>query len=181
MLKILIADDEPKFREYLKKAINWEEYGFVICAEARNGVEALDLAHKHQPHVALLDINMPLMNGLTLAENIKEQLKNICIIFITGYNEFEYARKAIKLGADDYVLKPFKKEELISTLLKLKVRIQMVLEEEERAKGDASFLRERFLNMLIDNEYDAQEVETKRILDRLGISVFSDLFTVISV
>ena len=181
LFKILIADDEPKFRDYLRKAIKWEEYGFEISGEARNGVEALDMASQNMPDIALLDINMPLMDGITLTEKIKVRCKDTAVVLITGHSEFEYARRALQLGVEDYVLKPFRKEELLSTLIKLKVRLQKKREEEEQARDDASFFRERFLNVLIGDEYDARDDETLRILKRFGIDIASAFFTVAAV
>ncbi len=65
MQKILIVDDESIFREYLRTALDWEAYGFEICAEAKNGIEALEQAQLHRPDIALVDITMPFMDGLT--------------------------------------------------------------------------------------------------------------------
>lgn len=116
----MIVDDEPLFRDFLVNFIPWEEYGFIIVAEAKNGLEALKLADEKQPDVVLTDINMPKMDGLEFASQLLKIAPETAIVFITGHNEFEYARKAIRLGASDYILKPFEKEELILTLLKLK-------------------------------------------------------------
>jgi two-component system response regulator YesN len=119
----MIVDDEPLFREYLIHFIPWEDYGFSIVAEAKNGEEALVLADEHQPDIVLSDINMPKMDGLEFARQLLIAAPQTSIIFITGHNEFEFARQAIRLGANDYILKPFEKEELILTLLKLKDNI----------------------------------------------------------
>jgi two-component system response regulator YesN len=181
VIKILIADDEPRFREYLKKAINWQEYGFEICGEARNGAEAFEIAASTRPDIALLDINMPLMDGITLTEKLKETVEGISIVLITGHSEFEYARRALKLGVEDYVLKPFRKDELLSTLIKLRIRLQKIREEEEQARDDEAFLRERFLNMLIGDENDAGDEEILKMFLRHGIDVYSGFFTVASV
>lgn len=141
MIQLMIVDDEPLFREFLLNFIPWEEYGFVIVAEAKNGLEALKLADEHQPDVVLTDINMPKMDGLEFANELLKVAPETAIVFITGHNEFDYARKAIRLGASDYILKPFEKEELILTLLKLKDNLyeankQSLLETEE----DTSFI-----------------------------------------
>lgn len=178
MYKILIADDEPTFRDYLRQLLDWEYYGFEICAEARDGVEALEMASNNMPHVALLDINMPLIDGITLAEKLMELCKDIFIVLITGHSEFEYARKALKLGVEDYILKPFTKDELLSTLIKLKVKLQKIREDEAQANGDASFLKERFLNTLIGDDYNVKENETARVFQRLGMEISSSVFTV---
>lgn len=123
MIQLMIVDDEPLFRDFLVNFIPWEDYGFTIVAEAKNGVEALALADTHQPDVVLTDISMPKMDGIEFAGELLKIAPETAIVFITGHNEFDYARKAIRLGASDYILKPFDKEELILTLLKLKDNI----------------------------------------------------------
>ncbi|MGO4273525.1 response regulator, partial [Paenibacillus sp. TAF58] len=100
MQKILIVDDESIFREYLRTALDWEAYGFEICAEAKNGVEALEQVDLHRPDIALVDITMPFMDGLTLTEHLKMRYPATSVVLITGHNEFDYARKALKLGVE---------------------------------------------------------------------------------
>ncbi len=123
MINLMIVDDEPLFRDFLVNFIPWEEYGFNLVAQAKNGVEALELADFHQPDVVLTDINMPKMDGIEFATELLKLAPETSVVFITGHNEFEYARKAIRLGVSDYILKPFEKEELVLTLLKIKDNI----------------------------------------------------------
>lgn len=136
MIKIMIVDDMPIFLEYLKGCIDWNSYGFEICCEAHDGKEALEMLDQYYPDVVLTDITMPYINGLELAEKITADYKDISVILITGNNEFEYARKAVKIGVCDYIVKPFEKEELIMSLLKLQDNIgkavENTLEEPEK-------------------------------------------------
>nr|MDA3845816.1 response regulator [Vallitaleaceae bacterium] len=121
--------------------IPWNDYGFKVIGEAKNGEEALEMADSLQPDIVLTDINMPKMDGLTFAQKLIDIAPNTGIIFITGHNEFEYAKKAIRIGASDYILKPFEKEELILTLLKLKDNIHKANEINTTIKGfDNSFI-----------------------------------------
>ncbi|WP_051544824.1 response regulator transcription factor [Butyrivibrio sp. MC2021] len=128
MIKILIVDDMPIFLEYLRGCIDWKSYGFEICCEARDGKEALQKIEEFYPDVVLTDITMPYINGLELAERITKDYPDISVILITGNNEFEYARKAVKIGVCDYIVKPFEKEELILSLLKLQDNIGKAVE-----------------------------------------------------
>lgn len=123
VISLMIVDDEPLFRDFLVNFIPWEEYGFQIVAEAKNGLEALNLADQFQPNLVLTDINMPKMDGIEFATELLKTAPETSVVFITGHNEFDYARKAVRLGASDYILKPFEKEELIITLLKIKDNI----------------------------------------------------------
>jgi len=139
MMKIMIVDDTPVFREHLRTSIDWETYGFTVICEARDGREALDLYEVHQPDIVLADIAMPHMNGLELAGELYKKHDSPFVVIITGFNEFEYARQALRLGVSDYIVKPFEKQALIMTLLKLRDNINRALE----ARGE----REELLRM----------------------------------
>lgn len=120
MYRVMIVDDEPLFRDYLRMKMGWEQYGFTVCCEARNGREALEEAQQHRPHLALIDINMPFMNGLDLAKQLKLRFADMTIVFVSGHNEFEYVRQAVRLGVNDYLLKPFNREELAAMLERIR-------------------------------------------------------------
>ncbi len=120
MYNLILVDDEEDVREGLLEEIAWEEYGFQVIDKAENGREATELIEKHLPDVVVTDIQMPFMNGLDLAEWIRNHYPNTKIIILTGYDEFVYAQKAIKMQIDEYVLKPFSSKELVDILLKVK-------------------------------------------------------------
>ncbi|WDM24195.1 response regulator transcription factor [Paenibacillus polymyxa] len=133
MYKVMIVDDEPLFRDFLRIKIDWESHGFRVCCEARNGQEALQEADRHQPHLALVDINMPFIDGIELAERLKVKFERIVIVFISGHNEFEYLQKAIRTGVQDYLLKPFNAEEMLSMLERIKPKLPVLPQESESA------------------------------------------------
>ncbi len=149
MIKIMIVDDMPVYREYLRSFIDWKSYGFEVCCEARDGKEALELYEVHQPDIILADIVMPYMNGLELSEHLIRENADVSIILITGNSEFEYARKAVKLGVCDYIVKPFEKEELIISLLKLQDNINRLLEEQNEQDELRKEHREQLLRQYI--------------------------------
>lgn len=143
MYRVMIVDDETLFRDYLRTKMDWEEHGFQVCCEARNGKEALEEADRTAPHLALIDINMPFMSGLELAEKLKEKFERLAIVFVTGHNEFEYLQKAVQIGVHDYLLKPFNRKELAAMLERVKPRLPALaasqgaeLEGASAAKGD---------------------------------------------
>ncbi len=136
MIKIMIVDDMPIFLEYLRGCIDWNSYGFEICAEAHDGKEALEKIEEFYPDVILTDITMPYLNGLELAEKVTSDYPDISVILITGNNEFEYARKAVKIGVCDYIVKPFEKEELILSLLKLQDNIGKAVESSQPQRDE---------------------------------------------
>ncbi|SFB04116.1 two-component system, response regulator YesN [Cohnella sp. OV330] len=177
MIKVMIVDDELIFRDYLKVVLPWEEYGFAIVSEARNGVEALEAATARLPDIALVDINMPFMDGLELTAHLKQLNPDIGIVLVTGHNEFEYARRALKLGVEDYVLKPFSKDELLLTLLKLQSNIHKALEERVTQRENDNLRKEAFLNRLLSGE-PVREDDARRELSRLGFPPASGAFRV---
>ncbi|TKH41384.1 DNA-binding response regulator [Paenibacillus terrae] len=134
MYKVMIVDDEPLFRDFLRIKIDWESHGFRVCCEARNGREALQEAERHQPHLALVDINMPFIDGIELAERLKVKFERIVIVFISGHNEFEYLQKAVRTGVQDYLLKPFNAEEMVSMLDRIKPKLPELPRDSETAK-----------------------------------------------
>ena len=123
MYQVMIVDDETYFREYLRATIQWECYDFRICDEASNGEEGLFKIPISMPDIILVDINMPGVNGIDFAKQVKQKYPHISIILITGYNEFEYARQALKIGVSNYISKPFEKQELIDSMVSLKNNI----------------------------------------------------------
>jgi two-component system response regulator YesN len=149
MIKIMIVDEMPVYRDYLLNFIDWNAYGFEACCEARDGKEALELYEKYQPDIVLADIMMPYMDGLELSERLLKENPDVSIILITGNSEFEYARKAVKLGVCDYIVKPFEKEELIIALLKLQDNINRVLEQKNEKDGLLGERREQRLRQYI--------------------------------
>ena len=113
MYKILIAEDESIERRMLRKTLERRFDGEVTLLEAKNGREALELALEEKPRVAILDINMPGLSGLDVAREIRRERLNCVLLFLTAYDNFEYARQAIAVRALDYLLKPYDEQELI--------------------------------------------------------------------
>ncbi|WP_394925117.1 response regulator [uncultured Robinsoniella sp.] len=152
MIGIMLVDDVIIFRDYLKSYVNWEEYGFEICCEAQDGKQALELYERYEPEIILADISMPYADGFMMTEMIMKIDPEIIIVLITGHSEFEYARKALKLGVYDYIVKPFEKEELIITLLKIKDNIGRVIElKSEKEALEAIRWEEKFRKLIYGN------------------------------
>ncbi len=107
MTKVLIVDDEKYVRMGIRSETDWALIGCEVVAEASNGEEALLMADEFRPDLVVSDIRMPKMDGIALAEKLLEKYPGTKVIFLTAYNEFEYARKAIRLGVSDYILMPF--------------------------------------------------------------------------
>lgn len=115
-MKLLIVDDEYYFRKALIQTIPMEAFGISKCLEAEDGEAAIREIEEQKPDIIFADINMPKMNGLTLIERIKKADPSLRVVIISGYDEFEYARKGLQFGVDRYLLKPVEKEELFDAL-----------------------------------------------------------------
>ncbi len=175
MIKIMIVDDMPIFLEYLRGCIDWNAYGFEICCEAHDGKEAWEKIGQYYPDVVLTDITMPHINGIQLSEKIVEHYPDISIILITGNNEFEYARKAVKIGVCDYIVKPFEKEELILSLLKLQDNVNRALELKTVTEENELDQKEQLLRKLVHSNYLSNPKEE---IQEVGIQFNTDYFLI---
>lgn len=166
MYKILLVDDEEEIRKGIIKRIKWEELGFTVVGEAENGVEALDIIDKTTPDIVITDIKMPFMDGIKLAENIRYRFPTTKVIVLSGFDDFEYAQEAMKLGVMRYILKPINSIEMHELLRELKG----VLDEEILSKNNLEtlkmnyekslpLLKERFLNHWIEDYVSRDIVE----------------------
>jgi two-component system response regulator YesN len=119
MTRVLIVDDEKYVRMGIKSETDWALIGCEVVGEASNGEEGLAQAEALRPDLVVSDIRMPRMDGIQMAEKIIEKYPSTKVIFLTAYNEFEYARQAIRIGVSDYLLKPFQDGELEGSIQRL--------------------------------------------------------------
>lgn len=140
MYRVLLADDESDVREGLLQEMDWSASGFTVVGTAENGREAMELAERLEPDAVVTDISMPFMNGLKLAEWLRERYPFVKIVILTGYDEFDYARQAVRLHVNDYLLKPFSAASLTELLCKLRDR----MDRERAEREDFRQLKEHF-------------------------------------
>ena len=143
MLKVFLVEDEFVIREGIKNNIDWKAHGYEFCGEAGDGELAYPMIQKLRPDIVITDIRMPFMYGLELSRLIRKELPDTEIIILSGYQEFEYAKEAIKLGVAQYLSKPINGEELLAELDELSAKI----EEKHRAIQ----IRERYLQEMEEN------------------------------
>ena len=120
LYKIIFVEDEEPLRKAICKVIDWEKFGFELVFEASSGEKAIEFTKKNKVDVLLTDICMPLMDGLELSRIIRQKFNSIKIIFLTGYDEFEYVQQALELKATKYILKPITPSEFQDFLEELK-------------------------------------------------------------
>ena len=117
---VLLVDDEEEMIRSMMKKIEWEALGFHVIGYAENGMKALELVEEYNPDVVMTDIRMPYMDGLELSRNLNNSYPSIKILILTGFDEFEYAKEAVSLEIDEYILKPINKAELTEIMIRLK-------------------------------------------------------------
>lgn len=143
MLKVLVVDDEAVVRRGIVLGVDWAARGCVLAGEAANGEEGLAAVERYSPSLIITDVRMPRMDGIEMLSRLREQGNRARVILLTAYSDFTYAQRALKLGADDYLLKPFRNEELIAAIDKIRQKEReltglTVSETLPLSKGDKS-------------------------------------------
>ncbi|WP_413376539.1 response regulator [Alkalihalobacillus sp. 1P02AB] len=131
MIRVMLVDDEPLILEGLTNIIDWESLGYEVVATARDGQEALEMANDIVFDVLITDIRMPELTGLELIEEINKKRRYVKTMILSGYQEFDLVKEGLKLGIENYLLKPIKEEELVSSLAHIKEKINKVALEEQ--------------------------------------------------
>lgn len=166
---IMIVEDEYLVRQGISSLVDFETFDMEVMDEAENGLDAWEKIQLAQPDIVLTDINMPHISGIKLAQLVKEQYPSVHIIFLTGYDDFDYALSAVKLGADDYLLKPFSREDVETMLLKVKEKL-----DKERKQQQVHELVEQAefsdLEQTIHDRLTDTELSLKSLAFQLGFS-----------
>lgn len=151
---VVVADDEDELREAVCTMIPWEEYGFCLVGSASNGLDALQLVEKHEPDLLLTDIRMPFISGIELARQVREVRPAINIAFLSGYDDFEYAKQAIQYNIISYMLKPLTIEGIGAELriIRQKIDAQFALFR-QAARGEGADLRAAMVMPLVLDDY----------------------------
>ena len=184
MLKTFLVEDEVVIREMIKKMIPWEQYGFELAGEASDGEMALPLILQSKPDLLITDIKMPFMDGLTLSKLVKKELPNIKIVILSGYDDFNYAKQAISIGVEDYLLKPITKNAFIERLEEIRNRFEhertqieyyekfrLEMQEYERnASRD-------FFESLVRADSNLEEIYQRA--DRLNLDIVAEAYNIL--
>lgn len=184
MLKVFLVEDEFVFREGLKNNIPWEQYGYEFVGEASDGEMALPLIRAAKPDVLITDIKMPFMDGLSLSKIVSSEFPKIKIVIISGYDDFEYARQAIEVGAIQYLLKPITKMALRKTLLEMKEKIEQESEQSDWQQRFGNemheyeqFARRRFFEKLLQAEMSVKDIYEEA--SRLSLEITAESYNLI--
>ena len=129
MYTLLLVDDEEEVIEAIVKKVKWEELGFQVTGHANNGFKAMDMLEEMQPDVVMTDIRMPYMDGLELCAHIKAKYPATKILLFTGFDDFEYAKEAVHLEIEEYILKPLNAVEITEVFERLKEKLDYEISE----------------------------------------------------
>jgi len=140
MVKLLLVDDEPTIRQGIRESIDWVAQGVSIVGEAENGQQAMDLVHRLRPDIVLVDIVMPRRDGLSFCEECRRAYPDTRLIIVSGHDEFPLAQKAIRIGVDDYLLKPVGAEQMVRAVQKA---------AQAFTRQEFSDLKEKLLRLLV--------------------------------
>lgn len=162
-IKVFLVEDEMVIRRGIKNSIDWEKEGYIFCGEASDGELAYPMIIKEKPDILITDIRMPFMDGLELCKLVKKELPNIKILILSGYDEFDYAKEAIRLGVTEYLLKPISSGKLLEAL-------NGVSESIRREKEDKDLVRKYMEEMRDNTEHEKQKFFEQMIAGNLSMA-----------
>ena len=162
-IKVFLVEDEMVIRRGIKNSIDWEKEGYIFCGEASDGELAYPMIIKEKPDILITDIRMPFMDGLELCKLVKKELPNIKILILSGYDEFDYAKEAIRLGVTESLLKPISSGKLLEAL-------NGVSESIRREKEDKDLVRKYMEEMRENTEHEKQKFFEQMIAGNLSMA-----------
>ena len=184
MLRTFLVEDEFVVRENIKKMIPWEQYGYELVGEAPDGEVALPMIRKLKPDLLITDIKMPFMDGLTLSKMVRKDFPGMKIVILSGYDDFNYAKQAIGIGVEDYLLKPITKNAFLERLTEIRNRWE---QEKGQREYYEQFRREiqeyernssrDFYEALISGSMDTGEIYKKA--DQLGLDIVAEVYNIL--
>lgn len=184
MISVFLVEDEIVIREAIRKMIPWADFGYELVGEAKDGEIALPLIKKLKPNLIITDIKMPFMDGLTLSKLVMKELPETKIIIISGHDDFEYARQAINLGVEQYILKPITKTSFIEILQNVREKYDKenaqknyYLKFQNEIKQYEKHSRRDFFELLVAQEKDLQKLYEKAA--QLGLEIMAEYYNLI--
>ncbi|MCI5535580.1 MAG: response regulator [Clostridiales bacterium] len=163
-LRVLLVDDEIMIREGFKKLFDWETHGCTVAGEAADGMEALAKIDSLNPDIVIMDINIPIMNGLKVIKMSRIKHPDTAFIIVSGYDDFSYCREALRLKITDYILKPVNYEEFGTCIDNLKISMYM-----ENVSQEPEEQEERIINSIT-------RFIQEHLAEEMSLSVLSEEF-----
>lgn len=186
MYKIFLVEDEIVVRESIRDSVPWEKTEFIFAGEAPDGEIALPLIQKIQPDILITDIKMPFMDGLELSSYVKKNMPHVKVIMISGHQDFSYAKKAISIGVEEYVLKPINSKELLEILRKVVNVIEKEKSNQEKLECADKYIienyelvKEKVLNEILMETISPHQAANQ--LNSMGIDIYAKYYSVMNV
>ena len=176
MLKVLVVEDEEMIRKGIVLAVDWAALDCVVVGEAANGLQALEAVERSAPSLIITDLKMPVMDGLEMLRQLRERGNNAFVIILTAYDSFAYAQAALRLGAVDFLLKPFHDGELEETIARIRSRAQAAAPAapaapvlpEGQGPEKSKYVREALA--YLSEHYNDPDISVSSVARSLGVS-----------
>ena len=183
LLRVLLVDDEIMIREGFKRLFDWQAHGCEVVGEAADGVQALSQIEQLQPDIMIMDINIPIMNGLKVIQIARMRNENIAFVIVSGYDDFSYCREALKLQITDYLLKPVDYEEFGACIDHLRISLfeRGAARTDEQEEGRTILQLTRYLqeeislNLLADTFHLSAAYISQLFKSEIGVNFLSYL------
>ncbi|MDQ1912705.1 response regulator [Paenibacillus sp. GD4] len=175
-IKLCVIDDIPTVVRGLTTKMDWEAHGITVAATALDGEEGLRLIREVRPDIIVTDIRMPYLDGIEMMKRIQEEFPWMKLIYMSGYTDFSYAQEAVRLGAFDYIVKPFTKQEVLDAVLAAKEEIlreremsSKMADMELKLRESLPFLRQEYMKLLV--RYGSTQTRLRQQWEFLNIDM----------
>lgn len=176
MLKVVVVEDEELVRKGIVLTVDWAGAGCAVVGEAANGEEGLEVIRRYRPDLIVTDIRMPKLDGIEMLRRLREEGNRAHVVFLTAYSDFSYAQSALKLGAADYLLKPFHDGELEETIARIRSRAQAAAPAAPAApvlpegQGPEKSKYVRVALTYLSEHYNDPDISVSSVARSLGVS-----------
>jgi len=182
-MKLCVIDDIPTVVRGLAHSVNWSAHGIVVAGTATNGEEGMAMIREVKPDIVLTDIRMPFMDGIEMMKTVQREMPWIKLIFISGYTDFAYAQEAVRLGAFDFIVKPFTKDQVQEAVLKATAALQRERSQaeqmqhmERKLRESMPYLRQEHMRLMI--RYGSSQHKLRQQWDFFGVDMDDEDFLV---
>lgn len=186
MLRVFLVEDESIIRETLRDTVPWGQCGYNFVGEAGDGEMALPLIRQSRPDVLITDIRMPFMDGLALSKLVLQEFPQMKIIIISGYDDFEYAQQAIRIGVERYLLKPITKNSLLSVLEEVRGKIEgeraqqnYRLQFQREAQDYEQYARRKFFEQIVSGQLSLPQIYEQA--EKMELDLMAQCYTIVLV
>ena len=171
MYRVILVDDEAIFLDFMRSVIDWGSWQCEIVGCAEDGRRALDLIRKQKPDISFVDVNIPLADGLEVCRQVREKGLNTKLVIVTAHDEFQIAYQAIKMGINDFLLKPFDREELEKCLKKVLLELSGTEQSAEVERAEESSTKFELMAAAIDDYLEKHYSDSKLSLQTLSLDM----------